>query len=69
MKRAVELLTIDPQNDFCDLPPDWCPDDPHRMSPVGGFEAQHKQFLDDMARRGVGLMTCQQMLALLENNA
>ena len=38
------------------------------MSPVGGFEAQHKAFLDDMAHRGVALTTSAQMLKLLENN-
>ena len=27
------------------------------MSPVGGFEAQHQQFLDEMRARGVRLMT------------
>ena len=25
MKRQLHLLVIDPQNDFCDLPPDWLP--------------------------------------------
>src|SRR5438552_18322308 len=24
----AQLLIIDPQNDFCDLPPAWCPTDP-----------------------------------------
>lgn len=28
MKQSLHLLVIDPQNDFCDLPPDWCPPDP-----------------------------------------
>ncbi len=27
-KQNIQLLLIDPQNDFCDLPPDWCPVDP-----------------------------------------
>lgn len=27
MTRNVQLLLIDPQNDFCDLPPDWLPRD------------------------------------------
>ncbi len=39
------------------------------MSPVGGFEAQHITFLDDMARRGVTLTTSAQMLITLQNNA
>jgi nicotinamidase-related amidase len=38
------------------------------MSPVGGFEAQHKAFLDDMARRGVVLSTSAEMLAKLVSN-
>ena len=28
MKQNIQLLLIDPQNDFCDLPPGWCPLDP-----------------------------------------
>lgn len=28
--RSVHLLVIDPQNDFCDLPPAYCPADPTR---------------------------------------
>lgn len=28
MKKNIQLLLIDPQNDFCDLPADWCPLDP-----------------------------------------
>ena len=28
MKRNIHLLVIDPQNDFCDLPPDYLPIDP-----------------------------------------
>jgi nicotinamidase/pyrazinamidase len=39
------------------------------MSPVGGFEAQHRAFLDDMARRGVQLKTSAQALQLLAANA
>jgi len=35
------------------------------MSPVGGFEAQHQQFLDAMASRGVRLMTSEQARQLL----
>jgi nicotinamidase/pyrazinamidase len=29
-----QLLIIDPQNDFCDLPPAWCPVDPLTGQPV-----------------------------------
>ncbi|MCW7539253.1 isochorismatase family protein [Aquabacterium sp. A7-Y] len=28
MKHRTHLLLIDPQNDFCDLPAEWCPLDP-----------------------------------------
>jgi nicotinamidase/pyrazinamidase len=39
------------------------------MSPVGGFEAQQREFLADMARRGVRLATSDQMLPALLANA
>ena len=39
------------------------------MSPVGGFEAQHQAFLDDMASRGVVLSTHAEILATLVSNA
>jgi nicotinamidase-related amidase len=39
------------------------------MSPVGGFEAQHQDFLDDMATRGVQLRTSAEVLPLLAANA
>jgi nicotinamidase/pyrazinamidase len=39
------------------------------MSPVGGFEAQHQAFLDDMAGRGVVLSTSTAMLGILQANA
>ena len=38
------------------------------MSPVGGFEAQHRAFLDDMAARGVQLCTSEQVTATLTKN-
>ena len=34
MKRNVQLLIIDPQNDFCDLPEGWRPTDPSSGRPV-----------------------------------
>ncbi|HET7866761.1 MAG TPA: cysteine hydrolase, partial [Burkholderiaceae bacterium] len=37
MTRKVQLLLIDPQNDFCDLPPARCPADPgtgQRLAPA-----------------------------------
>ncbi|MBW8723508.1 MAG: cysteine hydrolase [Polaromonas sp.] len=39
------------------------------MSPVGGFEAQHQAFLDDMASRGVVLSASVAMLGTLQTNA
>ena len=39
------------------------------MSPVGGFDAQHREFLDDMARRGLRLATSAEMLPALLANA
>lgn len=39
------------------------------MSPVAGFEAQARDFLADMARRGVRLASSAQMLPTLLNNA
>ncbi|MBV8379869.1 MAG: cysteine hydrolase [Paucibacter sp.] len=35
------------------------------MSPVAGFEAQHREFIDDMRRRGLRLATSGEALALL----
>jgi nicotinamidase/pyrazinamidase len=34
MKRKVQLLLIDPQNDFCDLPADWRDTDPATGAPL-----------------------------------
>src|SRR4051812_41126351 len=34
MNAKVHLLIIDPQNDFCDLPPAYCPCDPVSGVPV-----------------------------------
>lgn len=39
------------------------------MSPVPGFEAQHRAFLQDMGARGVRQMDCAQVLPLLLANA
>jgi nicotinamidase-related amidase len=33
MKRKLHLLIIDPQNDFCDLPPSYCPPNPAEGKP------------------------------------
>lgn len=34
MSPSTQLLIIDPQNDFCDLPAGWCPADPLREGAV-----------------------------------
>ena len=34
MKKNIHLLIIDPQNDFCDLPADWCATDPLTGTPA-----------------------------------
>jgi nicotinamidase-related amidase len=34
MKKTIQLLIIDPQNDFCDLPADWCPVDATTGAPL-----------------------------------
>jgi len=39
------------------------------MSPVAGFEAQHKAFLEDMQARGLRLMRADDALALLQQHA
>jgi nicotinamidase/pyrazinamidase len=39
------------------------------MSPVTGFEAQHQDFLDDMAAQGVQLRTSAEVAAILAANA
>ncbi|MBK8803806.1 MAG: isochorismatase family protein [Fibrobacteres bacterium] len=47
MDRA-HLLVIDPQNDFCDLPTDWCPPDPigaGRLAPALAVTGAHQDML------------------------
>ncbi len=34
MKATAHLLIIDPQNDFCDVPAAWCPNDPLSGAPI-----------------------------------
>jgi nicotinamidase-related amidase len=44
MPRRIQLLVIDPQNDFCDLPPSWCPVDPltgDRVAPALPVDGAH----------------------------
>jgi nicotinamidase-related amidase len=48
MKPRVHLLIIDAQNDFCDLPPDWCPTDPvsgQRLAPALPVPGAHADML------------------------
>lgn len=63
-KRNLHLLVIDPQNDFCDLPADYCPADPHggRFAPalpVTGAHADMQRLaaLIDMGRTGLSAIT------------
>ena len=35
----TQLLLIDPQNDFCDLPEAWCPTDPASGLPTGADDS------------------------------
>jgi len=55
MKRLTHLLVIDPQNDFCDLPPDHLPVDPitgDRPAPALAVAGAHRdmQRLADLIR-------------------
>ena len=34
MRRKIQLLIIDPQNDFCDLPEAYRPNDPAKSARV-----------------------------------
>jgi nicotinamidase/pyrazinamidase len=62
MKQSIQLLLIDPQNDFCDLPPDWCPTDGATGAqvrpalPVAGAHADMLR-LADLIRQGAGGIT------------
>lgn len=54
MTRSIQLLAIDPQNDFCDLPADWWPVHPTRGAtapslPVAGAH-RHMQRLAHWVR-------------------
>jgi nicotinamidase-related amidase len=58
MSLHTQLLIIDPQNDFCDLPPDWCPTDPRTGDrigpalPVPGAHADMQRLADFIAEHG-----------------
>ncbi|AGU53385.1 hypothetical protein VAPA_2c08290 [Variovorax paradoxus B4] len=59
MKQNIHLLVIDPQNDFCDLPPDWLGADASTGTqlqpalPVAGAHADMLR-LADLIREGAG---------------
>ena len=59
MKKTIQLLLIDPQNDFCDVPADWCPLDPLTGQartpalPVAGAHADMLR-LAELIRAGAG---------------
>ena len=61
MKRNIQLLIIDPQNDFCDLPEGWRPVDPVNGArldpalPVGGAHADMLRLAQLVQQGGVGL--------------
>jgi nicotinamidase/pyrazinamidase len=63
-KREFHLLIIDPQNDFCDLPAEYCPADPHggRFTPalpVAGAHADMQRLaaLINVAGAAIGAIT------------
>ena len=47
--RRIQLVIIDPQNDFCDLPPEYCPQDPlnpaSRLAPALPVQGAHADML------------------------
>ena len=61
MKRTLHLLVIDPQNDFCDLPADYLPNDPTTGAairpalPVTGAHTDMLRVADLIQRGGDGL--------------
>lgn len=62
MKRNIHLLIIDPQNDFCDLTPNYLPNDPFNPGgtftpalPVAGAHADMVRLADLMNRGLRGL--------------
>ena len=60
MKRHLHLLIIDPQNDFCDLPPDYLPAGPVAAAPalpVPGAHADMQRLADVIERGAAGLST------------
>lgn len=56
MRRNLHLLIIDPQNDFCDLPPDYLPDNSTTPAlPVPGAHADMLRVAGLIEHGGAGL--------------
>lgn len=49
---TTQLLVIDPQNDFCDLPEDWCPGRQRPSLPVAGAHADMQRLAGWIRREG-----------------
>ncbi len=49
---TTQLLVIDPQNDFCDLPDDWHPDRQRPSLPVAGAHADMQRLAQWIRREG-----------------
>ena len=57
MTALIQLLVIDPHNDFCDLPEDWCPSHPvagtlRPSLPVAGAHADMQRLAQWIRREG-----------------
>ncbi|HWX02089.1 cysteine hydrolase [Collimonas sp.] len=55
MRRNLHLLIIDPQNDFCDLPPSYLPDKQTPALPVPGAHADMLRVASLIEGGGAGL--------------
>ncbi len=61
MQPSIQLLVIDPQNDFCDLPPHYLPTDPRTGEalrpalPVAGAHQDMLRLADLLSAGGAGL--------------
>jgi len=49
---TTQLLVIDPQNDFCDLPEGWCPGGLRPSLPVAGAHADMQRLAQWIRREG-----------------
>jgi hypothetical protein len=57
MSRKIQLLAIDPQNDFCDLPPSYCPADLLSGRPVAPALPLQGAHAASFIQRGQDLIT------------